>query len=53
MTRPESGVLGLKERRCCANCDLFLCAAERQLNLHPAYLGDLNLNTFQDEWLES
>src|SRR5260370_40559676 len=49
----ESGVLGLKERRLGANRDVFLCAAERELNLKPAHLGDLNLNTIQDEWLES
>src|ERR1700686_2325466 len=49
----ESGVLGLKKRRCCANCDLFLCATEREWNLHLAHLSDLNLNIFQDEWLES
>src|SRR5260370_24629108 len=49
----ESGVLCLKERRLGANRDLFLCAADRELNLHPAHLGDLNLNTIQDEWLES
>ena len=24
-----------------------------KLNLEPAHLGDLNLNTFQDEWLKS
>src|SRR5207249_2031924 len=49
----ESGVLSLKERRCGANHDLFLCAAERELNLQSAHLGDLNLNPIQDEWLES
>src|SRR5258708_35786246 len=49
----ESGVLGLKERRLGANRDLFLCAAERELNLQPAHLGDLNLNTIQAAWLES
>src|SRR6202007_3257219 len=45
----ESGVLSLKERRLGTNRDLFFCAADRQLNLQPAHLGDLNLNTFQDE----
>ena len=49
----ESGILRLKERRFCANRDLFFCAADRQLNLQPAHLGDLNPNTLQDEWLKS
>jgi hypothetical protein len=49
---PQSAVLGLKERRCGANRDLFLCAAERELNLQPVHLGNLNLNTIQDERLD-
>src|SRR5258708_27332478 len=49
----ESGVLGLKQRRRGANRDLFLCAAERELNLQSAHLGDLNLNTIQHECLQS
>src|SRR5712691_1521047 len=49
----ESGVLGLKQRRLGANRDLFLRATEPELNLQSAHLGDLNLNTIQDEWIES
>ena len=49
----KSGVLSLKERRLGANRDLFLCSTERELNLHPAHLSDLNLNTIQDERLKS
>jgi len=36
-----------------ADGDLFLRAADRQLNLQPAHLGDLDQNAFQDEWLKS
>src|SRR5271156_4291109 len=45
----ESGVLALKQRRCGANHNLFLCAADRELNLYLAHLGDLNLDICQDE----
>jgi hypothetical protein len=34
----------LKERRLGASRDLFLCAADRKLNLQRAHLGDSNLN---------
>src|SRR5258708_30870914 len=49
----ESGILRLQEWGPGAHRDLFLCALDRQLNLQPAYFGDLNLNTFQDEWLKA
>src|SRR5260370_21351949 len=49
----ESSILRLQEWGLGANRDLFLCAADRQLNLQPAHRSDLNLNTFQDQWLQS
>ena len=49
----ESGILRLQEWGLGAHRDLLLYAVDRQLNLQPAHLGDLNLNTFQDEWSKS
>src|ERR1700756_4039127 len=49
----QSGILRLNKRRLRTNRDLFLCSADRKLNLKPAHLGDLNVNAFQDERLKS
>src|SRR5208337_3548682 len=49
----QSSVLRLKERRLRANRDLFLCAADWKLNLESAHLGNLSVNSFQDDWLKS
>jgi hypothetical protein len=50
---PQSRVLRLNKRSFGANRDLFLCAADRKLNLESAHLGDLSMNAFQDDWLKS
>jgi len=49
----QSGVLRLNKRRLGSNRDLFFCAADCKLNLEPAYFGNSNLNSCQDEWLKS
>src|SRR6202007_1391074 len=50
---PQSGIFRLNKRRLGTDRDLFLGAADCELNLHPGLFGNLNLNTFQDEWLKS
>src|ERR1700730_6558468 len=49
----QSGILRLNKRWLGTNRDLCLCSADCKLNLEPAYFGNSNLNTVQDEWLKS
>jgi hypothetical protein len=47
MQRIARGPLTIPKSRCRADRDVFLCAAERELNLQLADLGDLNLMPFK------